>query len=186
MSKTLSTVLTIFKVARIVAKVVFILCIVGAAGSLLGLITVPIASGVIPAELLGEQIIDVAASSIECTAGLITCLGEMFFAFFAERYFANVLKAGTPFTRDGAKECWRLGLASIIIAVATSVALGIASSVIMLLTQRISEFEADISLSTGLFFLFMSLIFKLGAEQQDPACEDTAQQETSARCEAQD
>ena len=173
MSKALSNILTIFKVARIVAKVVFILCIVGAVGCVVGLITLPVLGGILPADLLAEEGIHGVSAYLACAVGLITCVGEIIFAFLAERYFANVLNAGTPFTYEGAKESFRLGLASIIISVATSVAAGIALGISLMFSPDLAEFDAgtSFSLSTGLFFLFLSLIFKHGAEVQTAAAD---------------
>lgn len=179
MSKTLSTILTIFKVARILAKIVFILCIVGGAGCVLGLISLPLVGGLMSVGIFSaEEGLSLPSAYLGCIVGIIACAGEAVFAFLAERYFQNVLKAETPFTFDGAKESFRLGLVSIIISVAISVASGIVAFVFLLFASSFVEPEIDMSfsLSTGLFFLFLSLIFKYGAELQKP-CEEKAKQE---------
>ena len=170
MTKSLSTILTVFKIFRIVAKVIFILCIIGAVGSLLGVFTLPLAIGLLPPDLLLETGIDAATVYPDCIVGVVTCAGEAVFAFMAERYFKNVLAAETPFTFDGAKECFRLGIASIIISLAMSVAVGIVCGIFALLSPDVFTFdiESSMSLSTGLFFLFLSVIFKHGAELQPP------------------
>ena len=179
MSKTLSNILTVFKVAKILAKVVFILCIIGCAGCLVALITLPFVENLVPIQSILEEEIEFSAVYPACIAGLVACMGEAIFAFLAERYFANVLNAGTPFTFAGAKECVHLGLASIIISVATAVVAGLAIPFIAILSENVSEFDFDtsISLSTGLFFLFLSLIFKYGAELGAPANEKQNQEE---------
>lgn len=166
MSKTLSNILTVFKVARVIAKVVFILCIVGAAGCLLAFAALPVVG-----TLLSREGINISHTYLGCIVGLIACVGEIVFAFLAERYFKNVLAAGTPFTFDGSKECFRLGITSIIISVATSIIAGFAAAICMILTLSEAEldFDMSISLSTGLFFLFTSLIFKYGAEVKKAA-----------------
>lgn len=173
MGKTLSNILTVFKVARIIAKIVFILCIIGGAGCLLGLSALPLAEAVLSA--VGEGVI-VSSAYAGCIIGLFACTGEAVFAFFAERYFKNVLKAGTPFTFEGAKESFRLGIMSIIISVAVSIITGFIASIVLLFmlgnTADI-DFNTSFSLSTGLFFLFMSLIFKHGAEVQQAYAERT-------------
>ena len=174
MSKTLSNILTVFKVARIIAKVVFILCIVGGVGCLVGLFCLPFAEGAV--ELFFDEGLDLSSAYFGCIVGAITCAGEAVFAFLSERYFKTVLTAGTPFTFDGAKEIFRLGIASIIISVAIAALSGIVSFVILLFstpTLAESDVSASISLSTGLFFLFLSLIFKHGAELQKTSQEAT-------------
>lgn len=168
MSKTLSIILTIFKVAKIVAKVVFILCIVGGAGCLVGLATLPLLDLAIAAEFVAEEGIELGAAYLACVTGAIACAGEAVFAFFAERYFGHVIESGTPFTLGGAKESFRLGLVSIIVSGAIAVTTGLAAAIAQLMSSGASGFDVDasVSLSTGLFFLFLSLIFKYGAEVQ--------------------
>lgn len=166
MSKTLSNVLTVFKVARILAKIAFIFCIIGGVGCLVALIMLPFAESMVPLQSLMEEGIDFSVTYSACVAGLVVCVGEAIFAFMAERYFRNVLSAGTPFTLEGANECFRLGLASIIISVSTAVIAGLMVPLVKIFAENASEFELDasISISTGLFFLFLSLVFKCGAE----------------------
>lgn len=169
MNKTLSHILTIFKVAKIVAKVVFILCIIGGAGCLLALLCLPLVGDIISSGPLFEEGIHLSSAYVACTIGAIACVGEAILAYLSERYFKNVLTAGTPFSLDGAKECFRLGIASIIVSVAVSILSGIIFFVFPLFSASMgaeSDFNASFSLSTGLFFLFLSLIFKHGAELQ--------------------
>ena len=171
MSKTLSNILTVFKVLKVIAKVVFILCIVGAAGCALGLCMMPVVESLAPSGILedGEDLLSTGYADLIAT--IVVCVGEAIFAFLAERYFANILRAGTPFTPEGSRECYRLGIASIIISLASAVVAGVATAVAAGLSGDASALEMDttVSLSTGLFFLFLSLIFKHGAEVQIPA-----------------
>ena len=181
MSKTLSNILTVFKVARIVAKVIFILCIVGAAGSFIGLVTLPLTK-LIPLESFTDELPDLAPTYIACIVGVLACAGEAVMAFLAERYFKNVLSAGTPFTFDGAKEVFRLGIASMIISVAVSVGTGILTGLVALFSSpELAEldFDLSISLSTGLFFLFLSMLFKYGAELNEKKAEEEKQEESA-------
>lgn len=182
MSKTLSTILTIFKVASIVAKVIFILCIVGAAGCTIAICTLPLIKMFLPSQILIDEGIDLASSLPACVVSLIACAGEGVFAFMAEKYFGNVLNAGTPFTHNGAKESFRLGLASIIISVVISIVAGITIGILTLILSNPTnlDVEASFSISTGLFFMFMSLIFKHGAELQESKTEEQGQEKSSS------
>ena len=168
MSKTLSTVLTVFKVLKIITKVVFILCIIGAAGCLLGLAVLLAFKDLIPPELLAEEGLDGASAYLACAAGAIVCVAEGCVAFFAQRYFGRVLNDGTPFTLHGAKTCFRLGVISIIASAAAALVSGLIMGIFILTTTNTSEMEINmsVSISTGLFFMFLSLIFKHGAEVQ--------------------
>lgn len=174
MSKSLSTILTVFKVVKVIAQVVFVLGIVGAVGCLLALGGLAFAGEALPPDFFAEEGLDLSATYQAVCAGLIACVGEIAFAFMAKRYFTNVLRVGTPFTLAGAKECMRLGIASLIITAATSVLTGVAIGLLQAIAPSAVavEFEASMSLSTGLFFLFMSVIFKHGAELQGPNTAD--------------
>ena len=174
MSKTLSNILTVFKVVRVIAKVVFILCIVGGAGCLLGLAMLPLANVPFLSEALAEAEIGFASSYFACIAGAFICAGEAVFARLTEKYCQKVINEGTPFSFDGANECFRLGIASIIITVALEVATGVTAGVILLLSEASTldtEIDITISLTTGLVFLFLSMIFKHGAELQAPVAD---------------
>ena len=121
MSKNLSILQTIAKVGRIVCKVLFILCIVGAAGCLVGLLSLLIFGGasVWEADMFsmfgGANF--VLLGSMGCLTGLIACVGEGVLFYLAERYFAYQLEVGTPFTEEGAKKLFRLGITIFIVSV---------------------------------------------------------------------
>ncbi|MBE6577719.1 MAG: hypothetical protein E7653_06235 [Ruminococcaceae bacterium] len=178
MSKNLSNILTVFKVVKVLAQVVFVFSIIGCAGCVLGLMTLPMAGAMIPTGLLSEVGLDLLSAYQACIVGAIVCVGELIFAIFAKRYFKNVLDAGTPFTFDGAKESFRLGIASIIISAATSVIAGIVSLGFLAFSSPLStESDASVtfSLTTGLIFLFLSMVFKHGAELREANAQQAAQ-----------
>lgn len=185
MSKTLSNILTVFKVAKVIAKVVLILCIIGASGSLLALTMLPLLQGVFSDRFLAEMGLDIVSSYAECIVGLIACVGEIVLACLAGRYFKNVLAAGTPFTFDGAKECFRFGIASIIVSGATSILSGMALAISSLASMGVSNINVNVSISfaPGLFFLFLSLIFKHAAEISAPKAEEPHQEGSSTETE---
>lgn len=166
MSKSLSTLQTIAKVAKILCKIAFIFCIVGGIGCLLGLLTLL----VFGADTF--EAIDLLESNpfytgvLGCIVGVIACIGEAIVAYYGERYFAHELQVGTPFTQDGAKEIFRLGIMSIIVSVAISVLTGIVYGIFMILDPAITDFDVSVSVSltTGLVLLLLSVIFRYGAE----------------------
>lgn len=168
MSKTLSNLLTIFKVAKVLAKIAFILCIIGASGCALGFFALSAVDSFMPEQLVANGI-NVNVAYFELIVGTVACIGAAVFSFLSGKYFKNVLAAGTPFSFDGAKECFRLGVASIIISAAVAVVSAIAAGVVTILENSLalnSNIETSITFSTGLFFMFLSLIFKYGAELQ--------------------
>lgn len=185
MSKTLSIILTIFKVVKIVAKVIFILCIIGGIGCLISIATFPMLQALESSELYPDIEIHFPSLYLACAVGFIACVGEGIVAFFAERYFANVLSAGTPFTLEGSKECFRLGLTSIIVSAAATVISGMFVAISLLISDvTVYDTNISISLSTGLFFMFLSLIFKHGAEIQSSAVKAPKQEEQTSESES--
>ena len=78
--------------------------------------------------------------------------------------------------------CHRVALAEFCIAVTASVSVvgGIVFGVTRMLAESAvleSEINMSVSVSTGLFFLFMSMIFKHGAELKKAAEEKETQEE---------
>lgn len=180
MSKTLSNILTVFKIARILAKIVFICCIIASVCCLLALPMLSMAEAIVSNDLFDEVGVDISTAYVGLIVGIVSCVGEAIFAFLAEKYFKNVLDAGTPFAFDRAKECFRLGITSLIISVAVSIISGIASGVVLFLANTDAmefDFNASISISTGLFFLFLSMLFKYGAELKKEYAEKAEQAE---------
>jgi len=188
MSKTLSNILTVFKVAKIIAKVVYILCIVGSIGCFVAVCTLPVIKTAIPAEWLSEKEIELAVAYPACFIGLFTCVGEGTIAFLAERCFGKILNAGTPFTQDIAKDSFRFGLSSIIISVAVSILSGITLGILIAVFPDAKNFDSNssLSISTGLFFMFLSLFFKYGAELKEPAAAESTAGETEQNNNASD
>lgn len=185
MSKTLSHILTVFKVAKVIAKVVFILCIVGAAGCLLGFFAISAVDTFMPEALISEGV-SADIGYLGCIIGVVICAAEAVFAFLSERYFKKVLNAGTPFTFDGAKQCFRLGIASLIISAAVSVISAIAVTVFLILANSglsNSEFNVSFSITTGLLLMFLSIVFKHGAELHKASEEKAAPEEEEIHIE---
>jgi len=166
MSKSLSTLQTIAKVAKIVCKVIFILCIVGGIGCAIGLLMLLVFGRVAfeALDFFGENAYLLGA--VGCIVGVISCVGEAILAYYGERYFKHELEAGTPFTHDGAKEIFRLGIMSLIVSAAASVLSGMVYGVFLIFSPNMTEFDVSSSwsLGTGLVLLLLSVIFRYGAE----------------------
>lgn len=169
MSKSLSTIQTVFKVLKILCKVLFILCIVGAVGCAVGAICVCFV-GVLPNEIIGlisdEAEISICAMVISCISGLVVCASEAVIFRFSEIYFTHVLEAGTPFTYEGSKEIFRLGVISIAVPLGVSILLGILLGISQVAFDGANSIDIDgsISIGGGLVLMFLSLIFKYGTE----------------------
>ena len=177
MSKSLKIIQTVSKVAKIISKVVFICCIVGASGCALGLITLSL--GIQNLTLFGDKLsvviyeesgLTVNAMILACVSGLILCVAECVVSAFAEKYFSNELRAGTPFTYEGSKEILRLGILTMAIPLGADILCGIANGFFSIFSENTPAFETstDSSLIIGGMFLLASVIFKYGAELREP------------------
>lgn len=170
MSKTLKTIQTIVKVARIIAKIVFVICIVGAVGSVFGLgalIALGGADIAMGLELFPGNIEDLYFA---CISGCIACVAEAVLAHFAIKYFDHELAAGTPFTFDGAKELFRLGIINIAVMFGISILQGIIYGILWVFFPELGDIEGvSFSIGTGISMMLLSLVFKYGAETASPA-----------------
>ena len=165
MSKSLSVIQTVFKVLRIICKVLFILCIVGGVGCIIGLtcaLFVPFLHNAIIDIISDEAQISMGAIIIPCLSGLITCVSEAVLFYFSEIYFKRELESGTPFTYEGSKEIFRLGVLCIAIPFGASFLIGI----LELIGKGINgtDISSTFSIGRGLVLIFASVIFKYGAE----------------------
>ena len=171
--KALATIQKIAKAGRILSKIVFICSIVGAAGCLIGLITMPL----IPEGLRigGLSIhgfieknanVSVGTTYASLATGMIICGGEIALAKIAELYFKRELAAGTPFTFAGAKELKRLGFCAIFIPLGTAVLSGIVYAIMAFAFDNVADMDGNYTFSIGLgiMFLVMSAVCKYCAE----------------------
>ena len=173
MSKTLSAIQAISKIAKVISKVIYICCIVGVVGCIVGIIV--LSTGIQGFRLMGEDlsvlIFNKSGLNSEtlinyCIAGLITCTAECILCKFAVRYFDNELRAGTPFTYEGSKEILRLGILTIAIPIAAAIATGIACGIFSAFFSGAENLEHDNadSVTMGVLFIMASLVFRYGAE----------------------
>ena len=173
--KTLSTIQLFSKVGRILCKIVFILSLVGGIGCAVGILSLAVipegfqVGGVTIKGLIEENAnTSVASLYASMISGMILCAGEAVLSRFAEAFFANELKAGTPFTQAGAKEMIRLGILTICIPVAANVLSAIAISIVKLIAHESFSARFDIftsgSVGLGLTFIISSLLCRYGAE----------------------
>lgn len=171
--KTLQTIQTIDKVARIISKIVFVCCIVGFCLCIVGIVSLAISAPMIKfGGVTLESILQNKANLNEGTlyasmaAGAILCAGEAVLAKFTVHYTERELRDGTPFTFDGAKELLRLGILSICIPLGTQ---GVAQAVHAILGKVFTDvgpldLEPAASVGVGILVLILALICKYGAE----------------------
>lgn len=172
MSKSLKTVQTVCKVCMVLAEIAFVLLIVGAVLVLAcgifigaGKMDALMSSGA----LVLDEMLQQSGVTQEYVTAVLVCMtiiiaAEAVVAKFINVYFKHELKAGTPFTFEGAKEMLRLGIITIAVPVGASLAATIVFDIMAAGSGLDSEFNFEISLGMGLMFLALSPLLKHGTE----------------------
>lgn len=174
--KTLHTIQTLSKIGKVFSKIVSICCIVGFCGCAVGMIamlvgaeTIQLGGITLHGILEAEAGISVGTIWAAIVVGMILCVGEFFVSRMAYRYFDNELKAGTPFTVEGAKELLHLGISTIWIPLVSMILAQVAQgtfSQFMKDVEKLSLEDFD-SVAMGVVFLIVSLLCRHGAELKD-------------------
>lgn len=185
MSKNLKVIQTFAKIARIVTKVLFIIMIVSGAASLVGALTV---FGVPTLKIFGQNLIDLImgaesvkleSAGFECLSATVACASSAVVMGFASHYLKNELRAGTPFTYEGAKEILRLGIISIAVPAGASTVIEIINTVHLHYFPDAFAESFSVSISAGLLMIVAHFVFKYGAELAEKKNDaDAAESET--------
>lgn len=172
MSKSLKTVQTICKVCKVLAEIAFVLFVVIVALMLAcgifigaGKMDALLSSGA----LVLDEMLQQSGVTQEYVTAVFICMtiiivAEAVVAKFINVYFKHELKAGTPFTFEGAKEMLRLGIITIAVPVGASLVATIVFGIMAAGSGLDSEFNFEISLGMGLMFLALSPLLKHGTE----------------------
>ncbi len=174
MSKNLSAIQTISKVCNVLCKILFVFSIVVTVLSAIGIVSLAVGEnsvlkiGGVNIRGFVEQDAEISKNEMyaEMIKGVAMGLCYAVLSRVACNYFSNGLKAGTPFTNEGAKEMLRLGILTACLPVAVSIAYAIVCSV---LEKTIGEINAPDgfgfdSITAGIFLIVMSVIFRYGTE----------------------
>lgn len=172
MSKSLKTVQTVCKVCMVLAEIAFVMFVVIVALMLAAAIftgTGNFDALVSSGALILDDAIMYSGAEQEyvvaiCVAIIIVFSAEAVVAKFINVYFKHELKAGTPFTFEGAKEMLRLGIITIAVPAGASLAATIVFGIMAVGSGLDREFNFEISLGMGLMFLALSPLLKHGTE----------------------
>lgn len=180
--KSLRTIQTLSKIRKILSKIIYICCIIGAVGCAVGMVSLPFAdTGVlkiggvtIHGLIVNRAGIDLNSLYPLMTGAMIVCIGQAVTAKFAEGYFAHELTARTPFTLSGAKELFRLGIVTICVPLGSLILAQIISAIVAELIGCSEAFKLDggDSVALGVMFIFMSLLCRYGAELREKSEDD--------------
>lgn len=177
MSKSLKVIQTIYQIAKVLSKIVFIMCIIGFAGCVFGIVFFEALGDVVVGEVTIKGLIEtsselsVASTYDAMIAGALFCAAECVIAKFASIYFTNELKDGTPFTKNGYKELFRLSIIMLSVSIGVNILVAISHGIISALYENVEELNTfDFSsITTGVAMMFLSLIYKTATEQIENA-----------------
>lgn len=174
--KSLKIIQTMSKVGKILSMIAFIGSIVGICGCAVGIAAMltsvfeTVKIGGITLHGLIDRATDFNALYSLVAGWLIICIGEAVLARFAVKYFNNELQDGTPFTESGSKEILRLGILTVALPLASQILAQIAQAVIAeyaaieLSPEMTATLDCDGSVTLGICFIILSVIFKYGTE----------------------
>lgn len=173
--KSLKIIQTLAKIAKIISKVLFICCIVGACGCLVGIIALAfgvqeLKFGEKSLEIILMEEADTTVNTLYAimVVGIILSAGEAVLCKFAENYFAKQLETGSPFDFDFAKSTLKFGILVICIPL---IAVFLSSVCHAIMRECLSNVAAMnlvdydySSVGLGVGFIVLSLVYKYGAE----------------------
>lgn len=136
--KSLNTIQKLSKIGKVLSKIAFTFSVIGFCGCIAGLLSLSFGNdslikigGVTLHGLISEEYgYNIKSISATLSGWMIVCAGEAVLAKFAEVYFKNELKAGTPFTLAGAKELLRLGILTLTVPTGCAVVGSIVEGII--------------------------------------------------------
>lgn len=172
--KTLKTIQTLAKLGRVLSKIVFVCCVVGFCGCVIGITSVAAGAHVFIA--MGTSLEDLLINEAGMTTGtiyasmavgIVLCAGEAVLAAFAEHYFRRETQDGTPFTTDGANEMLRLGVLAIALPLAAQMLAEVVHLIIRTTMADVAPLNYDSygSVGMGVMFILAALICRYGAER---------------------
>ena len=179
-TKTLKTIQTVSKIAKILSTVGYVCCLVGAilcAAGILSLRFIPegfkIGGTTVRGLIEASENLTTQDLYVMMATFLIILAGNAVVCRIAQGCFGRELKAGTPFTLQGAKDLLWLGVCAMAIPVAASI---IAQLVCHILFRGAEDaFGSDFGVSSsaviGVMLLVMSLLCRHGAELSQPEAE---------------
>ena len=179
--KTLQTLQRLSKIGRILSNLAFVFSVIGFCGCVAGLVSLGLGGdelikigGVTLHGLISRSAGTATGSIAAALSGwLPVCAGEAVLAKFAEVYFKNEVKAGTPFTLPGARELMRLGILTIALPTGCALLGSVAEELVASFMQvekiatRALPFDTAIGVTLGILSLLGALLCRYGAELQE-------------------
>ena len=189
-SKTLKHIQTLAKVGKVLSTIVFVFCIVGAVGSVIGLISLGMTS-IVTFRIEDMSFLDWMKEETKLaigdlyaaiSGGLVECLVGIVLASMAMKYFKSELQDGTPFTVQGAKRLMRLGLWEIFLPLGSGIIVSLIQTILNFMMDHTDQvkFDNSSSLAIGIAMLICALLCRFGAEKDEWANQRVAAAEAKA------
>lgn len=166
--KSLEVIQKIVKVLRVLAKIAYIFCIIGAVTSAIGaasLFAIDENSEIWKKalEAIEPETIDLMSMRCSCLAGVVGCAVGAVLSWFSKRFFEDELAAGTPFDRYICKEMLKVG----IIYLAVSVVSGIIIAIIYACFNLDADGSGFSGFTSGILYIVCWLLCRYGAEVKE-------------------
>ena len=166
--KSLEVIQKIVKVLKILAKIAYIFCIIGAVASAIGtasLFAIDENSEIWKKalEAIQPDTIDLAAVRCTCLTGVIVCAAGAVLSWFSKKLFEDELAAGTPFDRHICKDVLKVG----IIYLAVSVVSGIIIAIIYACFKLDADGSGFSGFTTGIVYIICWLLCRYGADVKE-------------------
>lgn len=166
--KSLEIIQKIVKVLKILAKIAYIFCIIGAVASAIGaasLFAIDENSEIWKKalEAIQPDTIDLAAVRCTCLTGVFVCAAGAVLSWFSKRLFEDELAAGTPFDRHICKDMLKVG----IIYLAVSVGSGIIIAIIYACFKLDADGSGFPGFTTGIVYIICWLLCRYGADVKE-------------------
>lgn len=172
--KSLNVIQTVSKIGKILSEIINVLCTVGIVATIVGMVSLPFAEkglfkigGVsVYGLIFSNEEINSFEPYVVLVGVMILCIGEFIVSHFSKKYFANELKAGTPFTQEGANELLKLGIITICVPIGAIVLSEIVCSIIIEFVGggEVIDIEDFSTVSIGVMFIFLSLLCRYGSD----------------------
>lgn len=166
--KSLEVIQNIVKVLKILAKIAYIFCIIGAVASAIGTVSLfaidensEIWKKAL--EAIQPDTINLAAVRCTCLTGVFVCAAGAVLSWFSKRLFEDELAAGTPFDRHICKDVLKVG----IIYLAVSVGSGIIMAIIYACFNLDADGSGFSGFTTGIVYIICWLLCRYGADVKE-------------------
>lgn len=170
--KSLRIIQALAKIARIICLIVFILCIIGAAGCLIAIIVVSSLRNVVLYEgkTLNDILLENRATFEAVLAALIVGLLStgvgIYLSKYNELFYKRELAVGTPFKMEVVKDMRKVSVVNIVV----SFSLSVVATITVLIIAGVTGVHVEVNYSLfgtigyGLILLLISLFAQYGAE----------------------